>query len=109
MNETRAQFMDHLSYAPQHAGTVSSIRKGEVVQAVELGHERFRVEVDHGDGFVSSYEGLTELDVKTGDRIERGEALGHFEGIQDAHAQGLKIRVSHRERAIDPVRLWTSN
>jgi len=109
MTETRAQFFDSVRYAPDKSGRVSAISDGEVTKIVHFGNQMSRVDVTHPDGFTSSYEGLSNLNIAEGERVERGQTLGAYHAENNLGTDGLKVTVQHRGRSIDPVRLWTNH
>ena len=79
-----------------------------VVSQVTNGDGAFRVEVRHGDGFESSYEGVDRLQIGVGDRVTQGTEIGKI-SAQGGAWTGLHFEIRHRGRSIDPTPLWKEN
>src|SRR5262249_8735173 len=56
--------------------TVEAVADGTVVLAAEHFFSGNSVFVDHGDGLISMYFHLSQIGVKVGQSVKRGEALG---------------------------------
>ena len=107
--EKMARFHDGIDlHAPVNA-PVHVSRAGVVSQVKQIGDGAFRVEVRHGDGFESSYEGVDRLQVGAGDRVTQGTEIGKISAQGGEHGPGLHFEIRHRGRSIDPTPLWKEN
>lgn len=60
-----------------HIGTpVSAAANGLVISAERAGAYGNRIEIQHADGFVTTYNHLSEIDVKVGQRVAAGDFIG---------------------------------
>lgn len=64
------------------------------------------VYVDHGNGLVTMYFHLSELDVSTGDEVSRGDVLGKVGNTGRSTGPHLHMGVRWLEQRIDPVLLF---
>lgn len=100
--ESRAHFHDGIDYVSANQVPVKVSRAGLISSVKSIGGDRFEVEVNHGDGFVSSYEGLTDVQVQVGDPIEQGVEIGNTSSSSNQHGDGLHFEIRHKGRSIDP-------
>ncbi|HXQ30096.1 MAG TPA: peptidoglycan DD-metalloendopeptidase family protein [Gemmatimonadales bacterium] len=87
------------------AGTpVKAVAAGTVSLAGPLGTYLTSVLLDHGGGFYSFYGDLRDATVATGDRVQRGQVIGHVGG--DSSDQGPHLHFEIRGQggiALDPL------
>ena len=100
--ESRAHFHDGIDFISAEQTPVQVSRAGLVSSVKSIGGDRFQVQVNHGDGFVSSYEGVKDVLVKVGDPVEQGMELGNTSTSSTKHDEGLHFEIQHRGRSIDP-------
>lgn len=55
---------------------VSAAANGTVILAEREGAYGLRIEVEHANGFVTTYNHLSQIDVKVGDRVAAGDTMG---------------------------------
>ena len=87
------------------AGTpVRAIAGGSVSLAGPLGTYLFSVLVDHGGGFYSFYGYLSDVSVARGERITKGQILGHVGGGSSDQGPHLHFEIRGQGGiALDPV------
>jgi len=87
------------------AGTpVRAIAGGSVSLAGPLGTYLFSVLVDHGGGFYSFYGYLSDVSVARGERITKGQILGHVGGGSSDQGSHLHFEIRGQGGiALDPV------
>ena len=97
----RSSFHDGMIPATDSVAVQVS-RAGLVSEVKQIG-ERYAIQVNHGDGFVSSYEGVVDPTVAVGDQVEQGVELGQVSTVADGHGDGLHFEIRHKGRSIDPT------
>jgi murein DD-endopeptidase MepM/ murein hydrolase activator NlpD len=89
-----------------HTGTpVTAMNDGTVLLARFLYYEGNFVVIDHGQGLLTLYLHLSELQVKEGDRVKRGQVVGLSGGTGRATGPHLDVRVRWQGIYLDPARL----
>ena len=89
-----------------HTGTpVKAMNDGIVLLARFLYYEGNFVVIDHGQGLYTLYLHLSELKVKEGDTVKRGQELGLSGGTGRATGPHLDVRVRWQGMYLDPARL----
>ena len=86
--------------------TVSSIAAGTVTYADELEGFGKVIVIDHGDGYVSIYSGLSEIEVAKGYAVAAGNRLG-ISGTLPSGMEGLYLEVRYNGQAMNPLS-WIS-
>jgi murein DD-endopeptidase MepM/ murein hydrolase activator NlpD len=85
---------------------VLAANNGIVVHAADLGIYGNCVVVDHGLGVQSLYAHLSSMDVKPGDRVEKGRQLGRSGLTGLAAGDHLHFTMLLNGRAVNPVEWW---
>jgi murein DD-endopeptidase MepM/ murein hydrolase activator NlpD len=89
-----------------HTGTsVAAMNGGTVLLARFLYYEGNFVVIDHGQGLYTLYLHLSELKVKEGEIVKRGQAIGLSGGTGRATGPHLDVRVRWQGTYLDPGRL----
>ena len=89
-----------------HTGTpVKAMNSGTVLLARFLYYEGNFVVIDHGQGLMTLYLHLSELKVKEGDAVKRGDGIGLSGGTGRATGPHLDVRVRWQGTYLDPARL----
>lgn len=83
------------------ATAVRSIAEGEVAYAAPLQGYGNTVIIDHADGYLSVYTGLSSIGVGTGSRVASGQHIGRSGHINDA-GEGLYFEIRYRNQAMNP-------
>jgi hypothetical protein len=92
---------------PVPAGSpVLAVADGTVVLATDLFFAGNAVFIDHGDGFVSMYFHLAEIDVSVGEEIHKGHALGTVGSTGRATGPHLFFGVRWHGARINPDSLF---
>jgi septal ring factor EnvC (AmiA/AmiB activator) len=88
--------------APQ--GTiVRAIASGEVVLADPIGTYGPTIIIQHGGGDYSVYGSLSHLDVRKGQRIQKGQDIGTVGATDPELPPHLHFEIRPRGRAVDPL------
>lgn len=86
------------------AGTsVKSIASGEVVLADLNGTYGLTVIIQHGGGDYSVYSSLARLDVRKGQQVQKGQAIGTVGATDPELPPHLHFEIRPRGRAVDPL------
>jgi len=89
-----------------HTGTpVTAMNDGTVLLARFLYYEGNFVVIDHGQGLLTLYLHLSDLKVKEGDPVKRGQVVGLSGGTGRATGPHLDVRVRWQGIYLDPARL----
>jgi murein DD-endopeptidase MepM/ murein hydrolase activator NlpD len=100
------------SSAAQHAGVDMAGRAGEPIYAAadgvvgragRAGAYGNMIEVQHGSGIATRYAHLSRVRVRPGDRIRRGELIGHMGSTGRSTGSHLHYEVRIDGRAVDPM------
>jgi murein DD-endopeptidase MepM/ murein hydrolase activator NlpD len=98
----------HLGYdlaSTQHAGVVAS-NDGRVVYAAPLGIYGNCVVVDHGYGLQTIYGHMSQIDVKVGDDVKRGQVMGLSGMTGMAGGDHIHFSMQLDGVQIDPKEWW---
>jgi murein DD-endopeptidase MepM/ murein hydrolase activator NlpD len=98
----------HLGFdLASYTGTpIVSANRGKVLFADELGIYGNCVIVDHGMGVQSLYAHLSSIEVKPGDRVEKGQTLGRSGMTGLAGGDHLHFTMLVNGQAVNPVEWW---
>lgn len=122
-SQVEARFADHRTYFYQgrevdqqvHLGfdlavtanvPVAAAQRGVVLHADYLGIYGNCAIVDHGLGVQSLYAHLSSLDVKPGDRVEKGQTLGRSGMTGLAGGDHLHFTMLVNGQPVNPVEWW---
>lgn len=94
-----------LDFAAPAGTPVHAINQGTVVLARPLYFEGNFVVIDHGQGLMSLYLHLSEIDVKEGEEVESGQKLGLSGGTGRASGPHLHLAVRWQGVYVDPATL----
>ena len=90
-----------LMNSPVYAGN-----NGVVVYAEPLGIYGKTVILDHGMGVFSSYSHMSQIDVKVGDKLEKGATLGRTGTTGLAAGDHLHFAINLQGEFVDPLEWW---
>ena len=98
-----------LDYAAPTGTPVSAVNAGTVLLAGPLYFEGNCVVLDHGQGLLTLYLHLSEIKVKQGERIARGQEIGLSGGTGRATGPHLHLAVRWQGVYLNPATLLTLN
>ncbi len=122
-SQVEAKFADHRTYMYQgkevdqqvHLGfdlavtanvPVAAAQRGVVVHADYLGIYGNCIVIDHGLGVQSLYAHLSSMDVKPGDRVEKGQTVGRSGMTGLAGGDHLHFSMLVNGQPVNPVEWW---
>lgn len=94
-----------LDYRVPTGTPVAAMNDGTILLARFLYFEGNCVVIDHGQGLLSLYFHLSEIKVKEGDPVKRGEEIGLSGGTGRATGPHLHVAVRWQAIYLDPARL----
>jgi len=94
-----------LGIATADSSTVRSVFWGKVVHSDVLRGLGKVVIVYHGNDYYTLYAYLSDVDVKTGQEVEKDEPLGHAGYYPEAHGSGVYFELRFHQKPINPL-LW---
>lgn len=94
-----------LDFGALAGASVSALNSGTVLLARPLYFEGNCVVLDHGQGLFTLYFHLSELKVKEGDSVERGQSIGLVGGTGRATGPHLHVSVRWQGVYLDPATL----
>jgi murein DD-endopeptidase MepM/ murein hydrolase activator NlpD len=98
-----------LDYAVPSGTPVAAVNSGTVLLARPLYFEGNCVVLDHGQGLLTLYMHLSEIKVKEGEKIERGEEIGLSGGSGRATGPHLHLAVRWQGIYLNPATLLRLN
>ncbi len=84
---------------------VLAMNGGEVILAQELFFEGGFVVIDHGQGVLTMYMHLSQINVKAGDRLAKAQVIGLSGGTGRATAPHLHVGIRWQTVYLDPAAL----
>ena len=108
LDENKVSESIHYGYdlASLAGSPIPASNKGRVIFADELGIYGNCVILDHGLGLHSLYGHLSNIDVKAGDTVEKGQTLGQSGQTGLAGGDHLHFAILLRGVYVDPVEWW---
>jgi murein DD-endopeptidase MepM/ murein hydrolase activator NlpD len=94
-----------LDYRVPPGTPVAAVNSGSVLLARPLYFEGNCVMLDHGQGLITLYLHLSEIDVKEGDHVERGQLLGRSGATGRATGPHLHLAVRWQGVYLNPAGL----
>lgn len=79
-------------------GTIINLKRSDL----QAGYGNY-VEIDHGNGFVTRYAHLDDIQVKIGQRVKKGAAIGTVGNSGGSVAPHLHYEIVRNGKEIDPV------
>lgn len=80
------------------AGVVREVKRSDL----EAGYGNY-IEIDHGEGWVTRYAHLEEINVKYGARVKKGQTIGAVGSSGGSIAPHLHYEILHDGKNVDPV------
>jgi len=97
-----SEFHDGLDFSAPYGAPVRATAPGVVVRAGWMGAYGLAVQVDHGYGYQTLYGHLSRLEVRPGERVQRGQVLGRVGSTGRSTGPHLHYTVFQGGVAVDP-------
>jgi len=89
--------------------SVQAANNGRVIFAESLGIYGLTVVLDHGQGLASTYSHLSNIDVKIGQEVKKGEIIGSTGQTGLAGGDHLHYGVMVSGLFVNPIEWWDSH
>jgi murein DD-endopeptidase MepM/ murein hydrolase activator NlpD len=101
----------HLGYdlASVAQAEIQACNSGTVIWADNLGIYGQCIVIDHGLGLQTLYAHMSQLDVQQGDKIVKGQIIGHSGATGLAGGDHLHLGVFVNGIAVQPIEWWDKN
>jgi murein DD-endopeptidase MepM/ murein hydrolase activator NlpD len=96
-----------LDYHAKPGTPIVAANDGEVVLAQELFYEGNCVVIDHGQQFMTIYMHMSQLEVKAGEKVKKGQEIGLSGATGRATGPHVHTAVRWQGAYLDPALLWT--
>lgn len=87
--------------------TIMAADEGKVVSAGPAGAYGNLIEIAHGDGTRTLYAHLSDIDVRKGQAVERGEHIGDLGNTGNSSGPHLHFEVRDHGKPVDPEKTLT--
>lgn len=108
-NEQERRPHSGLDIAAPEGTPIKATADGTVIDAGDFFFSGNMIYLDHGQGVVSLYAHLSEIDVKPGDQIKQGEIIGKVGQTGRVTGPHLHFAVISNQTLIDPVFMLPKN
>jgi murein DD-endopeptidase MepM/ murein hydrolase activator NlpD len=100
------KFHDGHDYSARIGTGVHSTADGRVKRSKYWGSFGNYIEVDHGNGYITAYGHLSKRNVKTGDKVLRGQKIGEVGNTGRSTAPHLHYEIKYQNKSIDPTSFY---
>jgi murein DD-endopeptidase MepM/ murein hydrolase activator NlpD len=91
-----------IDFAAPIGTTIMAVESGKVVSAGPAGAYGNMIEIAHGDGTRSLYAHLSDIDVKVGQKVQRGEHIGNLGNTGNSTGPHLHFEIKKKGTPVDP-------
>jgi murein DD-endopeptidase MepM/ murein hydrolase activator NlpD len=103
------EFHNGIDFIVDRGTPVQATGPGQVIAAGYDGPNGNRVAIDHGFGYRSVYAHLSKVEVKAGDKVERGQAIGLSGNTGRSSGPHLHYTLYYRGQTVNPARYVKAN
>ncbi len=101
----RRQFHKGVDFAGAYGSPILAAAGGKVIKAEHHPEYGKMVEVDHGNGYITRYGHASELQVKTGDVVKKGQQIAKMGSTGRSTGVHLHFEVIKEDDYINPLAL----
>jgi murein DD-endopeptidase MepM/ murein hydrolase activator NlpD len=91
-----------LDFAGAQGTPILAAATGKVVSAGYEGAYGNRVVVDHGDGYQTTYNHLSAIEVRVGEQVRTGDRIGRMGSTGNSTGSHLHFEVQHHDQFLNP-------
>lgn len=92
-----------LDLAAAEGTPIQAVESGTVIESGDFFFSGNMVYIDHGQGLISLYAHMHDINVKTGDKIQRGQIIGSVGQTGRVTGPHLHLAVIINQTLVDPV------
>jgi len=92
-----------LDIATAEGTPIKAIEAGTVIESGNFFFSGNMVYIDHGQGIISLYAHMNSIDIKTGDRISKGQIIGTVGETGRVTGPHLHLAIIANQTLIDPI------
>jgi murein DD-endopeptidase MepM/ murein hydrolase activator NlpD len=96
-----------LDFAAPVGTTIKAADAGRVVSAAPAGAYGNLVEIAHGNGTRTLYAHLSDIDVREGQKVDRGQHIGDLGNTGNSSGPHLHFEVREGGKPVDPEKFLT--
>ncbi len=98
-----------LDFKAAYGTSILAAADGTITKAGWMGGYGKTIEITHGNGLMTRYAHLSRLNVKVGQKVERGIQIGRMGSTGRSTGTHLHFEVRHHGRAINPHKFLKAN
>ncbi|MCW9012500.1 MAG: peptidoglycan DD-metalloendopeptidase family protein [Gammaproteobacteria bacterium] len=92
-----------LDIAAPEGTPIKAVESGTVIESGDFFFSGNMVYIDHGQGLISMYAHMHQIDVKTGDKINKGQIIGTVGETGRVTGPHLHLGIIANQTLVDPV------
>jgi murein DD-endopeptidase MepM/ murein hydrolase activator NlpD len=104
-NEQARRPHSGLDIAAPEGTPIKAVESGTVIEAGDFFFSGNMVYIDHGQGVISLYAHMNSIEVKTGDKISKGQIIGTVGETGRVTGPHLHLAIIANQTLVDPVLL----
>ncbi len=102
---SRYEVHEGIDFVTEQGDLIMATGDGVVVEAGRNGGYGLSVTIDHGYGYETLFAHMSEVKVEVGDRLKRGQAVGHVGSTGRSSGPHLHYGIYKNDEAINPRQL----
>ncbi len=100
------KFHEGIDFTASVGTDIYATGDGIIAQSDRKGGYGKCITINHGFGYSTLYAHLSKIDVKPGQRVKRGQVIGHVGNTGKSTAPHLHYEVHKNSRSIDPINFF---
>ncbi len=100
------KFHEGIDFTAPVGTEVYATGDGVVIQSDRKGGYGKCITINHGFGYSTLYAHLSRIDVKVGQKVQRGQVIGHVGNTGKSTAPHLHYEVHKNQRPVDPINFF---
>lgn len=99
---TGYEMHEGMDFVGEHGDIIAAAGDGTVTLAGYNGGYGITVTIEHGHGYETLYAHMSEVKVKKGDRVKRGQIIGHIGSTGRSSGPHLHYSLYKNDKAVNP-------
>lgn len=100
------KFHEGDDYSARTGTSVYATANGRIKKSRYSGSFGNYIEIDHGNGYTTSYGHLSRRNVKSGDKVYRGQKIGEVGNTGRSTAPHLHYEIQYNKISVDPAQFY---